>query len=120
MVELFFVRVDLDVEIGLTLNLIWVGDGFVPDLFQSHAGIGDETSETDFLAGVESLNDETHQQVNLPREDAVARCAQVIGRGSWHPARISSAVHHGHARWEPAGEADRDRWERVIWADMAT
>ena len=27
-----FVRVDLEVEIGLTLNLIWVGDGLVPSI----------------------------------------------------------------------------------------
>ena len=110
------VRDDLDVEIGLTLNLTWVSARLVPDLVQGLAGIGDEPSETDFLVGVEGLNDETHQQLNLPREDAVARCTQVIGRGSWHPARISSAVHHGHPRWETVGQADSDRWERMIWA----
>ena len=109
------VRDDLDVEIGLTLDLTWVSDRLVPALVQGIAGIGDELTEID-LPGVESLNDETHQQLSLPRQDAAACCTQVIGRGSRHPARISSAVHHGHARWETAGQADSDRWERVILA----
>jgi len=59
------VRNDLDEEIRLRLDLLRVGDGLVTDLIEGIGGVGDQLTEEDFLVGVESVNDERHQLLDI-------------------------------------------------------
>ena len=66
-----FVWDDPDLEIWLGLKLLWIGDGAVSDLVKSIRGVGNELSQEDLLVGVEGVDDQTHQllDVSVERKD---------------------------------------------------
>ena len=66
-----FVWDDPDLEIWLSLKLLWIGDGAVSDLVKSIRGVGNELSQEDLLVGVEGVDDQTHQllDVSVERKD---------------------------------------------------
>jgi hypothetical protein len=66
-----FVWDDPDLEIWLGLELLWIGDGAVSDLVKSIRGVGNELSQEDLLVGVEGVDDQTHQllDVSVERKD---------------------------------------------------
>ena len=63
-----FVWDDLDAKIWFCLQLLRLSDGVVSDFIQSIRGIGDELSKEDFLVGVESVDDQTHQLLDVSVE----------------------------------------------------
>ena len=62
---------DLDLEIWLGLKLLRIGDGAVSDLVESVRGVGNELSQEDLLVGIEGVDDQTHQllDVSVERKD---------------------------------------------------
>merc|ERR1712238_405164 len=63
-----FVWHDLDEEIRLRLNLVWVRDGLVPDLVQGIRSIGNQLSQEDLLVGVKGVDDQAHELLNVSIE----------------------------------------------------
>mmetsp|Transcript_18093 Transcript_18093/g.30891 ORF Transcript_18093/g.30891 Transcript_18093/m.30891 type:complete len:540 (-) Transcript_18093:58-1677(-) len=59
------VRNDPDFEVGLGLELLGLRDRVVPDLVEGVGGVGDELSQEDLLVGVEGVDDETHQLLDV-------------------------------------------------------
>ena len=47
---------DLDLEVGLGLQLLWLDDSLVSDLVEGIRGVGNELSEENLLVGVESVD----------------------------------------------------------------
>merc|ERR1719329_1297739 len=62
------VRNDLDVEVWLRLDLLRLGDRLVSNLVKGIRSVGDQLTEEDFLVGVESVNDQAHQLLNISIE----------------------------------------------------
>lgn len=60
-----FVWDDVDLEAGLVLDNIWVSERFVSDFVQSIRGVGDEFSQEDLLVGIESVDDQAHQLLDV-------------------------------------------------------
>jgi hypothetical protein len=62
---------DLDAHVWLSFELFWLGNGVVSDFIKSIRGVGDKLSKEDFLVGVESIDDQRHQLLNIgvERED---------------------------------------------------
>ena len=62
---------DLDAEIWLGFELLWLSDGVVSDLIKSVRGVRDELSKENLLVGVESIDDQRHQllDIGVERED---------------------------------------------------
>jgi hypothetical protein len=62
-----FVWDDLDLEVWVRLRtkFLWLSDGLVSDFVQSIRGIGDQLSQEDILVGIEGVDDESHQLVNV-------------------------------------------------------
>jgi hypothetical protein len=60
-----------DSELGLGLELLWLGNRLVADLVEGVGGVGNELSEEDLLVGVESVDDKGHQllDVGVEREN---------------------------------------------------
>jgi len=58
---------DSDTEVGFTFDTV-ASDGLVADLVESIRRVGDEFSEEDFLVGVEGVDDETHQLLDISTE----------------------------------------------------
>merc|ERR1712227_1117187 len=52
-------------EIWLSLELLWLGDGAVSNLVESIRGVGNELSQEDLLVGVEGVDDQTHQLLDI-------------------------------------------------------
>ena len=67
------VRNNLDEEIRLGLDLFWIGDGLVPDPVEGIGRIQNQLSEKDFLIGVENVDDQAHQLLNVGIEGAGLR-----------------------------------------------
>ena len=59
------VRNDLDEEIRLGLDLFWICDRLVPDLVESIGRIRNQLAQTEFLTGVERVDDQGHQLLNV-------------------------------------------------------
>ena len=59
------VRNDLDEEIRLGLDLFRIGDGLVPDLVEGIGRIRNQLAEKDFLIGVEGVDDQAHQLLDV-------------------------------------------------------
>ena len=51
--------------------MFWLGDGLVADLVKGIRGVRDELTKENFLVGVESVDDEGHQllDVSIESED---------------------------------------------------
>merc|ERR1719329_145077 len=62
------VRNDLDVEVWLRLDLLRLGDRLVSNLVKGIRSVGDQLTEEDFLVGVEGVNDQAHQLLNISIE----------------------------------------------------
>lgn len=62
---------DFNFEAGLILNDVGVSEGAIPDLIEGIGGIGDELSEEDFFVGVEGVDDEAHQLLDVSIEGKV-------------------------------------------------
>jgi hypothetical protein len=56
--------------------LLWLGDRVVSDLVKGIGGVGNELSKEDLLVGVESVDDQTHQLLNIgvERENFFGHC----------------------------------------------
>ena len=74
------VRDDVDLEGGLVLGDVGVGQGAGPDLVEGVGGVGDEFPEEDFLVGVEGVDDESHQLLDVSVEGEVF---SLLGLGHW-------------------------------------
>jgi hypothetical protein len=59
---------DLDAEVGLGLQLLGLSDGLVAELVESVRGVGNELSQEDLLVGVESVDDQGHQLLDVSIE----------------------------------------------------
>ena len=59
---------DLDVEVWLSLQLLWLGDGVVSDLIQGIGGVGNQFSKEDILVGVEGVDNQRHQLLDISIE----------------------------------------------------
>jgi hypothetical protein len=57
-----------DSEFGLRLELLGLSDTLVSDLIKSIRRVGDQFSEEDLLVGVESVDDEGHQLLDISAE----------------------------------------------------
>lgn len=66
-----FVGDDFNFEGGLVLCDIWVGEGSVSDFIEGIRCIGDEFSKEDFFVGVEGVDDESHQLLDVSIEGKV-------------------------------------------------
>ena len=66
-----FIWDDLDSKIWLSLELLWLSDGVVSDLVKSIRGVGNKLSQENFFVGVESVDDQRHQllDIGVERED---------------------------------------------------
>jgi hypothetical protein len=62
---------NLDVKIWLSLELLWLGDRVVSNLIKSIRGVGNKLSQENFFVGVESVDDQRHQllDIGVKRED---------------------------------------------------
>merc|ERR1719189_2843067 len=56
---------DLDEEVRLCLNLVRVCDGLVANLVQRIRSIGDDLSQEDLFVGIEGVDDQTHELLNV-------------------------------------------------------
>merc|ERR1719506_1165031 len=63
-----FVASDVDEEVLLGLEELRVGKALVTDLVESIGGVGDELTKEDLLVGVERVDDQRHQLVDLSLE----------------------------------------------------
>ena len=62
------------------LNLVWVCDGLVTDLVQGVRSIGDQLSQKNLLVAVESIDNETHQLLNVSIEgESLCHCCKTRG-----------------------------------------
>mmetsp|Transcript_45227 Transcript_45227/g.81352 ORF Transcript_45227/g.81352 Transcript_45227/m.81352 type:complete len:444 (+) Transcript_45227:1069-2400(+) len=59
---------DLDVEVRLSLNLLRISDGLVADLVQGIGGVGDQLAKEHLLVGVEGVDDQAHQLLDISIE----------------------------------------------------
>ena len=59
---------DLDLEIWLSLKLLWLGDGAVSDFVESIRRVGNQLSQEDLLVGVEGVDDQAHQLLDVSIE----------------------------------------------------
>lgn len=66
-----FVGDNLDFEVGFIVGDVWVSEGFVSDFVEGIWGVGDEFSEENFFVGVEGVDDETHQLLDVGVEGEV-------------------------------------------------
>jgi hypothetical protein len=66
-----FIGDDFDFEVWFVLGDFWVSKGFVSDFIEGIRCVGDKFSEEDFFVGVESVNDETHQLLDISIEGEV-------------------------------------------------
>jgi len=60
-----FVGDDIDLEGWFVFGDIRIGKRFVSDLVEGVRGVGDEFSEEDFFVGVEGVDDESHQLLDV-------------------------------------------------------
>ena len=58
------VRNDLD-EIGLSIDLLWIVHGLVPDLVEGIEKIRNQLTEKDSLVGIEGVDDQALQLLNV-------------------------------------------------------
>jgi hypothetical protein len=58
---------DSDTEVRFLFDGV-TSDRFVSDLVEGIGGVGDKFSQEDFLVGVESVDDETHQLLDISTE----------------------------------------------------
>merc|ERR1719284_1772360 len=67
---------DLDSEVWLGLELLWLSDRVVSDLVKSIGSVRDQLSEENLLVGVESVDDKGHQllDIGVEREDFFRHC----------------------------------------------
>ena len=63
-----FVWDNLDLKIWLSFKLLWFGDRVVSNLVKGIRSVRDEFSKEDFLVGIESVDDETHQLLDVSVE----------------------------------------------------
>jgi hypothetical protein len=59
---------ELDLELGLAVEDGGVGEGLVADFIEGIGGVGDEFAKEDFLVGVEGVDDEGEELVDVGRE----------------------------------------------------
>ena len=59
---------ELDVEVGLGVQDGRVGEGLVADLVEGIGGVGDQLTEEDFFVGVEGVDDQGEELVDISRE----------------------------------------------------
>ena len=59
---------ELDVEVGLSFDLLRIGDRFIPDLVQRIRCIGDQLTQKDLLVRIEGVDDQTHQLLDISIE----------------------------------------------------
>jgi hypothetical protein len=65
------VRNNVYLEGGLVTNNVRVSKGLVPNLVKGVGGIGDKFSEEDLLVGVEGVDDQAHQLLDVSVEGEV-------------------------------------------------
>jgi hypothetical protein len=56
---------DLDAKVGLSLLLLGLRDGAVADLVERIGSVGDELSKEDLLVGIEGVDNQRHQLLNI-------------------------------------------------------
>jgi hypothetical protein len=56
---------DLDAHVWLSFELFWLGNGVVSDFIKGIRGVRDEFSKEDILVGIESIDDQRHQLLNI-------------------------------------------------------
>jgi hypothetical protein len=56
---------DLDVKVWLSLELLWLGDRVVSNLIKSIGGVRNKLSQENFFVGVESVDDQRHQLLDI-------------------------------------------------------
>jgi hypothetical protein len=66
-----FIGDDLDFEVGLVVSDVWVSEWSVSDFVEGVWGIRDEFSKENFFVGVESVDDETHELLDISIEGKV-------------------------------------------------
>ena len=66
--EVRLVRDDFDEEVRLRLDFVRVFAGLVPDVVQGIRGIGDQLAQEDLLVGVEGVDDQAHQLLDISIE----------------------------------------------------
>mmetsp|Transcript_85951 Transcript_85951/g.240539 ORF Transcript_85951/g.240539 Transcript_85951/m.240539 type:complete len:294 (-) Transcript_85951:7-888(-) len=59
---------DLDEKVRLSLDLLRIGDGLVPDLVQGVGCVGNQLAQEDLLVAVEGVDDQAHQLLNVSVE----------------------------------------------------
>ena len=60
-----FIWDDLDVKIWLSLELLWLSDRVVSNLIKSIGGVGNKLSQENIFVGVESVDDQRHQLLDI-------------------------------------------------------
>jgi len=60
-----FIWDNLDLEIWLSLELLWLGDRVVSDLIKGIRGVRNELSQENFFVGVEGVDDQRHQLLDI-------------------------------------------------------
>ena len=70
---------DLDEKVWLGFDFLWVGDRLVADLVQRIGGVGDQLAQEDFLVGVEGVNDQAHQLLDVGIECECLRHCERAG-----------------------------------------
>ena len=73
-----FVGDDLDFEWGLVFSGIGVSERFVSNFVEGVWGIGDEFSKEDLFVGVEGVDDESHELLDVSIESKVL-CVLSLG-----------------------------------------
>jgi hypothetical protein len=63
----------VDVELGVGVQLALVRQRLVADLVQGIAGVGDELAQKDLLVGVEGVDDQRQQLVDVALEAAAVK-----------------------------------------------
>jgi len=74
------IRDDLNVEVGFFIDLstFRVSDRFVSDFIESIRSIRNKFSKENFFVRIESVDDETHQLLNISIESKMFRHLYVI------------------------------------------
>jgi hypothetical protein len=62
---------DFDLEVGFISGDVGVSHGFVSDLVQGVRCVGNQLSEEDLLVGIECVDDQTHQLLDVSIEGEV-------------------------------------------------
>jgi hypothetical protein len=65
------IRDDLNFEARFILDDFWISQRFISDLVKSIGSIGDQFSQENFLVGVEGVDDQTHELLNISIESKV-------------------------------------------------